>query len=249
LKTGAMALVTNPTKEQYDMKYLIKIMGLCLVAVALSAVVVASASAASEPLLRAKGGGAIVKNKFTGTSKAKLFILETKANGNIECTSLSARGEVTSSTAAESTVTFTGCKALGIANCKTEGAKGTNEIVTTVSIRPRWQVGGRGIKVGLLISLLGTHSPVIINCPGQTLHVRGTFIVPVLTFNKPASKYTFTAKQKKGVQEPIEFETAEGEKIKNTLETEGSGLKTFAFEQSGEEAEEEATFEEEVEFI
>jgi hypothetical protein len=232
------------------MKYLIKIMGLCLVAVALSAVVVASASAETEPLLRAKGGGAIVKNKFTGTSSASLFKLETKSNGNIECTTLSARGEVTSSTAAESTVTFTGCKALTFLNCKTEKAKGANEIVTRVSIRPRWLLGGIGSKVGLLLSILPLGTTVTITCAGgETLHVRGTFIVPVKTFKAASTKYTFAAKETGGVQEPIEYETAAKEKIKNTLETEGSGTKTFAFEQSGEEAEEEATFEEEVEFI
>lgn len=200
-----------------------------------------------------KGGGAVVKNKFTGvgTSSSGKYILETGKNGNIECTSLSARGEVQSTTEAESTVTFTGCTALSIANCKTEGAKGANEIVTRVSIRLRWLLGGIGSKVGLLISLLGANSPVTINClsGAQILKVRGTFIVPVKTFKVPALKYTFAAKQKKGVQEPLEYENEAGEKIKNTLETEGTKGKVFAFEKSGEEAQEEATFEEEVEFV
>jgi hypothetical protein len=232
------------------MKYLIKIMGLCLMAVALSAVVVASASAASEPLLVKKGGGAIVKKKFTGTSKAKLFTLETKANGNFECTSLSARGEVTSSTAAESTVTFTGCKALSFLNCKTAGAKGASEIILRLSIRPRWLVGGIGSKVGLLMSILPIGSTITITCTGgQTLKVRGSFIVPAGKVKEPHKLLILKAQETKGVQAPIEYETAEGVKIKNTLEMEGSGTKVFAFEQLGEEIEEEATFEEEVEFV
>jgi hypothetical protein len=231
------------------MKYL-KIMGLCLVAaLALSVVVVASASAA-EPELVKKGGGAIVHKKFNGTSKAKKFTLETLNNGNIECTSLSARGEVTSSTAAESTVTFTGCKALTFLNCKTEKAKGANEIIAIVSIRPRWLLGGIGSKVGLLISILPLGSTITITCErGQTLKVKGSFIVPVKTFKAPSTKYTFIAKQTGGMQEPLEYENEAKEKIKNTLEIEGSGSKAFAFEDSGEEAEEEVAFEEEVEFI
>ncbi len=248
---GAVALVTNPKyKEQYDMKYLVKIMGLCLVAVALSAVVVATASAA-EPELVKKGGGAIVKKKFTGTSKAKLFKLETEKNGNIECTSLSARGEVKSTTEAESTVTFTGCKALTFVECKTAGAKGSSEIITKVSIRPRWSVGGIGTKVLLLVSILPIGSTVTITCGGglQTLKVRGTFLVPAGNVGEPHTLLILNAKQKKGVQEPLEYENELKEKIKNTLETEGSGSKVFAFEKSGEEAEEEATFEEEVEFV
>ena len=68
------------------MKYL-KIMGLCLVAVAALALsVVASASAleTKEPELRAKGGGAIVKNKFTGKGTSTEYVLETEKNGSIK---------------------------------------------------------------------------------------------------------------------------------------------------------------------
>ena len=119
------------------MKYL-KIMGLCLVAMAALALsVVASASAleTKEPELRAKGGGAIVKNKFTGKGTSTEYVLETEKNGSIKCTALKATGKVNSAREAESTVTFTGCTAFAIAKCNSAGAK-EGEIVTTISIKP-----------------------------------------------------------------------------------------------------------------
>ncbi len=230
------------------MKYL-KIMGLCLVAVFVMSVVVVATASAAEPELVKKGGGAVVKKKFTGTSKATKFTMETEKNGTLECTKLAARGEIKSSTEAEETVTFTGCSAFSIVKCNTEGAK-EGEIRPRVSVTPRWSIGGIGSKVLLLISILPKGSTIKVICGGlQTLDLRGSFLVPVPKFKEPSAKWTFAAKQKKGVQEPLEYENETKEKLPNFLETEGAGTKTFAFEKSAEEAEEEVTFEEEVEFV
>jgi hypothetical protein len=231
------------------MKYLIKIMGLCLVAVALSAVVVASASAA-EPELVKKGGGAIVKKKFTGKGLGTKFVLETKGQGTITCTALKATGEVKSATESESTVLFTTCSTASILKCSTGGAA-TGEIVTGISIRPRWSPGFIGSKVLLLVTILPGTRQIIINCGGttQTLKVNGGFLVSAGNVNEPHKILKLEAKQTGGVQEFTEFETEKKEKVKTILETEGEGLKKFGKTQSGEEAGEEATFEEEVEFI
>ncbi len=231
------------------MKYL-KIMGLCLVA-ALALSVVASASAA-EPELRAKGGGAIVKTGFTGKGTSSSYILETAGNGNIECTALKATGKVNSGREAETTVTFTGCKAFGIANCKTTNATGASEIITTVSIVPRWANVAQ-TEVLLLISILPVPTGFVeINCGkgAQVLKVYGSFLVGPIPFKTPKLIYNFNAKQKKGKQEPLKYFNEKGEELENSLETEGvSGLKKFKKERSGEEAAEEVKFEEEVEFV
>ena len=92
---------------------------------------------------------------------------------------------------------------------------------------------------------------VELKCGGtlQTLKVYGTFLVAAGKINEPHKILNLNAKQSKGKQEFLEYENEKNELFRNTLETEGSGLKTFAKEPSAEEAAEEATFEEEVEFV
>lgn len=255
LKTGAMALVTNPKyKEQHDMKHL-KIMGLCLVAaLALSVVVVASASAITEPELRAKGGGAIVKNKFTGKGTSATYVLETKGQGAITCKALTVEGEVKTSKESELTTTFTECSAFGIAKCNSEEAESKEgRIRAVISSVPRWSPGSR-TAVLFLLTILPRTRQIRLNCGGtlQRLNINGGFLLSAGNINEPHIELKFAAKQKEGKQEFTKFETGEhpiGEKIEETttLETEGSGFKSFGKTVSGEEAAGEATFEEEVE--
>ncbi len=73
-----------------------------------------------------------------------------------------------------------------------------------------------------------------IECTGlasEKLKVRGSTICP--TTKALSTMATITCKASKGEQAPTEYEMEGGVKIKGITETEGSGTKTFAFEQSG----------------
>jgi hypothetical protein len=230
------------------MKYL-KIMGLCLVAVFLvNAVAVATASAAEEPELRAKGGGEVVKKKFIGKGTSTKYVLETKGQGAIECTSLALEGEVKSPIEAEATATLAGCSTSSI-KCNSEEAGSKEGRVRIVfSIRPRWSRGSRR-HVLLLKTILPRTRQVVLICSAlQTIKVNGGFLVDSGEIEKAHKVLTNAAKQTGGVQELTEFETEAKAIETTTLETEGSGLKKFAKTQAGAEVASEANFEEEVEF-
>jgi hypothetical protein len=89
-------------------------------------------------------------------------------------------------------------------------------------------------NVGLLFEPSGAANFATFKCKTilteESLSVRGTVICPLSAVNTKTEKFVLTCKQTKGVQEPLSFE---GAATKDTLETEGSGLENFAFEQSG----------------
>jgi hypothetical protein len=238
------------------MKHL-KIMGLCLVAAFfMSAVAVATASAAEEPELRKAGGGELTKGTaFLGKGTGTKFVLATKGQGTIECTSLTVKGEVQSPTEAEVTTTFTGCTTASILKCNSEEEKTeSGRIRSVISSRPRWTRGSRR-HILLLLTILPRTRQVRINCGGttQTLKVNGGFLVDAGEIEKAHKVLKFEAKQTEGKQELTEFETGaksiEEKAIETTtLETEGEGLKKFGKTLSGEEATGEVEFTPEVEF-
>jgi hypothetical protein len=230
------------------MKYL-KIMGLCLVAVFLvNAVAVATASAAEEPELRKAGGAELAKKKFKEAATSGKYVLETKGQGAIECTSSAVEGEVISSTESEATVTLTGCSSSGIkCNSEETGSK-EGRIRSVLSIRPRWLRGSRRLVLFLLTMLPRTRQVVLICSALQTLKVNGGFLANAGEIEKSHTELKLEARQTGGVQEFKEFETEAKVIETTTLETEGSGLKKFGKTQSGGEDVGTVTFEEAVEF-
>jgi len=230
------------------MKYL-KIMGLCLVAVFLvNAVAVATASAAEEPELRRAGGSELGLIHFEGEGTSGKYVLEAKGQGAIECKSMKMEGLVKTPTESEATTTFGECSASGI-KCNSEeiGSK-EGRIRAVLSIRPRWSRGSRRLVLFLLTILPRTRQ-VVINCSAlQTLKINGGFLAEAGEIEKAHTELEIRAKQLLGVQEFTEFETETKAIERTTLETEGSGLKTFKKTQSGEQSAGKIRFAEEVEF-
>lgn len=196
---------------------------------AIGAVASASASAALPEQVPASG-------KLTISSGASVF--ETKAGEKVSCTKDSGSGEITGAKTSTGTVTFEGCTAslLGVKiKCQT-GAEG--DIVTELKNELVY-INKSKKEVGL-DSVLAKE--LTIKCGSfETLKVKGSTICPISPINTKTKTLTLSCKQKKGVQEPTEYENAKGEKVKDITETKGEGLKTFAFEQSGLESTETLT--------
>jgi hypothetical protein len=226
----------------------IRLIGLAVLAVFCMSAVGAAAASASEGELVNKEGNALVKNKFTVTSGQGT--LETAAGTKIICKKDTGHGIVTSKTGGELTVLFSGCTSGGL-SCKGgkdeegEAPAGSIYVLLGILVKPS--------KNGERLILLTIHKPgtleageLEIVCTGVKIKVKGS----LLTFNnfpvgKLSKDYNFVFKQKKGIQEPDEYENEAKEKIKNHLEATVEGL---AFEKAGEEGTDLVLFEEEVQF-
>jgi hypothetical protein len=220
-----------------------------VVATALGTVAATAATAATLPELVNSKGEALVHKKFTFTGPSSIYIfLETKKNGELSCTGSTAKGEVEGTTGGQVTFTYTGCSAFSSLKCTTAG-KREGEITFATSVKPVW-IHKATEDVALLISVLPvTKGGFQFNCGGLwPITVSGSFLVRVLPVNELKTTYIFEAKQKHGVQEPPEYENGAGEKVEATLDSESTGLHTWAKEGSATEAEWKAVFEEEVEF-
>jgi hypothetical protein len=181
-----------------------------LVAVfAVGAVASASASAAGVEFT-------VYPNAFTskpvGTGR-----LETKSKDTVECGVASGSGKIT------------GAKALAVSTGKlammTEpdgelvhyGKAGGSE--TAIDLKPAGEGGFPEFK-----------------CKEQAIkvHARGSFLCAITPVNRKTKNFTVNCKEKAGVQEPIEFENAKGEKVKSLLETEGrENLPLWEWQQTG----------------
>lgn len=230
-----------------------RIIVMTLLAVFCLGAVAASAASAALPEIVNKEGKELVNKKFSGKNTGSAEqVLETKAGKTIKCKTTSTTGEVKGTNEGEATFTFKECAstAFGAGKCQTGSTEG--EIVTKISIKAVYLSRSKK-ELALLFSILPIPTGFVeIKCKTllgtEVLKVYGTFLIPVKA-NTLSTKYTEEAKQEKGVQKPLEYENEAGEKVKNTLETEGvSGPEVFKKEQSGEEAKGEVTFEEEVEF-
>ncbi len=215
------------------MKYL-KIMGLCLVAaLALSAVTVASASAAELELVNSSGKK--VEGEFKG--EGGKGTLETTNESKITCEKTKFKGTTKTTKEAEVTTTFTGCVGKGF-KCNSEGAK-TGEIITKLTAIPIYILPG--VKVGLLLTILpyGT-ATVVLHCTAlQKLTVKNGLVIPITSpgLNTLSKTFDIEAKQSKGKQEFTKYMISSTEAEKEAfLETEASGfVENFAFLHSGEE--------------
>jgi hypothetical protein len=221
---------------------LARTIGLVLVAVfAMSAIATASASA-SLPELVNREGREVVKKKFTGKATGS-STFETKSGEAVKCTGGTTKGEVTGVKTQTVENKFTSCSAAaGLLKCKTKGAA-SGEIALKLNAKIVY-ISESAKTVGVDLVLPET---ITIECTGllsETLHVKGSTICSTTT--ALSKKATITCRQTKGKQEFTEYEEA-GRKIKDITETEGSGAKKFAFEESGLSSTNELEFEEEVE--
>lgn len=225
----------------------VKALVLTLVAVfAMSAVASATASAGTMPEIVNKEGKTPVKTGFTSTSGASKF--ETKSGESVKCKADSVKGKITGSSSDEATISFTGCTAVGgLLKCKSKGA-GSGEIVLKIASELVWLNKNETEDPGEDLNL---PEVLTIECTGlasETLKVRGSTICPITPFMKLGTTAVLTCKQKGGIQEPTSYFLG-GSEIKDITETEGTGAKKFAFEQSGLESTDTLTFEEEVEIV
>jgi len=189
---------------------------------AICAVTSASASAALPEQVPASG-------KLTISSGASVF--ETKAGEKVSCTKDSGSGEITGAKTSTGTVTFESCTAT-FAGLKFKCSTGSTEGNIVTELKNELVYINKAKKEVGLDSVLAKE--LTIKCGGfETLKVKGSTICPISPINSKTKTLTLTCTQKKGVQEPTEYENEKGEKVKDITETKGEGLKSFAFEPSG----------------
>jgi hypothetical protein len=212
----------------------IRTLGLALVAVfALSVVTAATASALPTlPELVNSKGEALVKKKYKSTSGKST--LENTKSEKITCKEDTDEGETTGLSTSTSTVKFKGCESSGV-SCKTSGAS-SGEIVTSAKGTLEW-INEKEQEVGLLLET----EKKTITCLIIKKEVEGSVLGIMTPVNKlvtPPETFSLAFKQKKGVQEPSEYEM-EGKKVKVKTTTNGveSGLETtdaLTFEEAAE---------------
>jgi hypothetical protein len=252
LGNNALESVNTSTKEKRMENMRIRTILLALVAAfAMTAVASATASAALPLLpllvtLNSKGEPEDLSiTLFKGTSGASSF--ETKSGESVKCKADTITGKITGLSTDEAEIKFTGCTAVGgLLKCKSTGGA-SGEIVLKVTSLLVWinvakeEPGEDDIlpSGGLTIECTGLAS--------ETLHVRGSTICP--TTKTLSTKATITCTATKGVQAPTEYEMEGGSKVKDITETEGTGTKKFAFEQSGLTGTDSLEFDEPVQII
>jgi hypothetical protein len=211
----------------------LKVLGLALVAAfALSAVAVASASAALPEF-----EGPFPNKVKTGTSGAGT--LETKGGSKITCTSDTFVGEVNAAKEVKKVVvTFKGCETtiLGIkVKCNTAGQAAG--VVVTEPIHGTLGYTAKP-KTGLdLEPEVGTTFATL-ECGGTKVTVKGDVVCEVSPTNVKTAKFKITCKQTKGVQEWTKLEGGAESVLKTKI---GGGVE----EQSGIENTEEIELEKE----
>jgi hypothetical protein len=234
----------------------LKALGLGLVAVLAMSAIVAAAAQAEPEFVPEKGTFPV---KFSSPLTTNTTFLQTKAHGQIKCTSLESSGELTAARAAgKIEVKFKGCKAekFGAGECNTAG-KAKGEIVTEkLKAKPVFFEGKvnakeeRGLDVTPEVagqfaafectSILGTEKLKVENGTAAKNSVIGR--VAATEVGVFLNKVTITFKQTGGVQEPKVYEEPAGTLHEDFLETEGAGPEPFGKESSGESAVETITY-------
>jgi hypothetical protein len=173
----------------------------CIVVLALSAGLTASASAALP--------------EFTGpfptpfTSKSGKTTLETVKKATITCLADKGSGEVTGPKTGTTKITFTGCEfvTIGLA-CNTPGVP-PGEIVTAPLVMTLGYINGPKKEAGIDLST-ATGGPLMeFTCGGLRVVVDGSVIgkiTPVNKVVKPPSHFTIKFTQAGGKQKPAKFE-------------------------------------------
>jgi hypothetical protein len=163
--------------------------------------------------------------------------LETVGGNTVSCTGGQALGFINSAQdllVGGSGITFTGCAALGFGQGKCQSGATEGEVTTSRLLGLLGYISKATKEVGVLFEPDNASDFATFKCNtllgAETLLVKGTAICPLSPVNTTTDSYRLVCNQTKGVQTPLSFEGAE---TKDTLETEGTGPKPFAFEQSG----------------
>jgi hypothetical protein len=188
-----------------------------------------------KPQLKNTKGETLTEKAYT--SKSGSTTLETAAGWKVTCSAGTGKGVVSGAQTGTFTTNFTGCEGFGV-KCQTLGGAKEKEIVLSGKYKIVY-INGSKTEVGIVHEFTETTIACGTFCPKmiqETLVLRGSAIGPVTPVNEavvPPKVFLLAFSQAKGVQAPTEYENEKGEKVKAIIELEGSGSKTFGFEQSG----------------
>jgi hypothetical protein len=212
-----------------------RIIGLALVAVfALAAVAASSASAAAPEFVPANGKFP-VSAKFT----SGVGVLEAEGGHTVTCEHDSGAGEIASAKELKKVVLkFTGCTTniIGKDECKTKG-KAKGEIVTNTLAAKLVFDNPEKTSVALLVA--NEKGPAELyaefECLGlETIKVKGSVLVLVLTLNTSTELIKTSAKQTGGEPEDTSYWNEAGtELLTDKMETKGEGFLAFGYVKSG----------------
>jgi hypothetical protein len=179
-----------------------------------------AAQASGEGAIVDLGHEALVKNNFTGKSGA--VTLETEGGAAVQCKTDTIEGKFTSREEGEQTMHLKECADLGI-GC-TSGSKAGEITFTGMSLSFAKTSGG---ELLLHLSLPGAGAEF--KCGTVVVKAKGSFFVPIEASQQetPKTSFSFKDSEKKGVQEPREFENYSKELVKGTLEVETSVTKNM----------------------
>jgi hypothetical protein len=171
---------------------------------------------------------------FTATSPAGKLV--TVGGEEVNCEKDKAVGHLTGPTTDLATVTFEGCTGLLGVKCTTAGQAAGTIVSTPLKSLLVWLKTTPPLEAGLLLEPVTPPTFATFVCGGvETLTVRGSVLVPLTVLNAMSTTFTLTSNETKGKAAFTEYQkTCATTKTKPaTLETEGTGLKPFKFEQSG----------------
>ncbi len=155
---------------------------------------------------------------------------------DVKCTAGSALGFVRSEkdVLVAGGIKYTGCHSTKFGGLKCQSTATEGEIVTNQLLGLLGYTNKAKAEVGLLFEPDNASDFATFTChtffKDEHLLVRGTVICPISKTNENTDKFTLSCNATNGVQTPLSFENLG---TRDTLETEGSGQETFAFEQSG----------------
>jgi hypothetical protein len=207
----------------------IKLVLLSMLAItAVTALAAATASAALPEFLP-------TGTKATFTSTSGPGTLEPVGGETIACTADTDKGSITGAKTFAVTISFTGCKAFGFANCTTTGAK-TGEIIISGTGTLGFIKATTPLEVGGSVAITETEFA----CLGLVkVRVRGAAIGVVTPINTSSTTGHLNFTQSKGKQSPLNFEGG----ATLTFESSKNG---GTFEQAGETTEDTITFSEKI---
>jgi hypothetical protein len=213
---------------EFEMKSRIRNLGALTIAV--FALLVIGAQAASAALPEFRTGGAAVS--FTSTSGAGT--LETVGGRTVRCNTDSNEGEVANAKEARNVVVrFFNCTAEGgLLNC--------GEIVTNPLNGTLYYLDKAKTEVGLDLEPESGGNFTTFTCNGpfgieETLSVTGSVVGKITPINTLTNTFELSLKQTGGIQQYTGYYNEAGTFVEDVLMTSGSGFETFGPEQSGEE--------------
>jgi hypothetical protein len=220
------------------MRHVMQKILVCLAALcALSAVMAASALAAQPEWTAQKAFPVpFITTSGPGT-------LTTAAGNTVACKSDTGTGEITSATEGKKIVIkFKGCKAFGIAPCKTTGGAAEEIITNSLKSKNVYIKKAATTEAGLLLSPESAEAGALyaeFKCEilgkVSTLKVRGSIVAKLTPVNVKTKDFeiVFSEPNGKGSQLPFELESNNGEKMEDTMETASAGSTEFVYEKSG----------------